>query len=201
MATRSPSPFPVALRLSIDDLGEFRLQIGEELTVEPGVFEGAMAPARASLTRSLHGGARWHLAQGSEDRELLPGDTWGAAGRKYTLLAPDPGSPMHCWKPMGFEAPGVIWMAPGEWEGFSIGRLGTDWSLGGLPHPVELTALDGGLRIACEGGVRKAVGDGEFGGAEPYQLADWTCTQRQSFWNAARPGSGPPLFVTLDPLG
>jgi hypothetical protein len=135
-----------------------------------------------------------------EERILAPGDTWKFGGQEYTVRQPDGASPMYWLQPTNPEVPGMIWLAQGESEGFEVGLPGSAWSLGGLEHVVGVSALDTGLRIECKGGVRRSEGEGDFGGAQPYQEANWKGATRQSFWNSVHQGPGAPLFITLDPL-
>ncbi|MFT4647970.1 MAG: hypothetical protein ACI9X4_001185 [Glaciecola sp.] len=196
------SPLPAALKLSIDDLGDFVLFAGNQLPVGSLLLGSTHAEggATCTLTQSLHDGVQWKLSGVGADRILIPGELWIFAGQEYMVRQPDPASPLLWLQATSPEIPDFLLLAEGSSEGFDIGPPGCALELEGVEHAVACSALESGLRIACEGGVRHSSGDGEFGGARPFQDAPWAISGQQMFWNAARPGSAAPLFITLEPL-
>lgn len=141
---------------------------------------------------------------GAEPLELVAGETVELAGESYRVRVPDEASPLLWLQPItdvgSSERPGLLLMAVGETLGFSIGTAGCAWQVPGVERAIHLSANPEGLRVACEGGVRYSAGDGEFDGALPYQEASWSSTDQQMFWSQARGGSGPPFFITLEPV-
>ncbi len=202
MANPVKSPFPIALKLSIDDLGVFHLMAGEELPLGRFLLGSKHAESEwvATLCQTLHCGARWTLSGVGDDKVLIPGETCSLDRQEYVVCQPDPGSPLLWLQPVGSDLPGILLLGPGDMEGFAVGPPGSAWVLEGVQHAIQICALPEGLRIACEGGVRYSKGDGEFDGARPYQEARWSQSGQQMFWNAARAGSGTPFFITLEPL-
>ncbi len=202
MASPVKSPFPQALRLSIDDLGEFILLVGDHIPAGdllPGLENGETGVV-CTLARSLHGGAQWQVSGMGEPHTLEPGGDWTLGARTYRIEQPDPASPLLCLRAKDSEAPSILLLAEGVGEGFDLGLPGCAWEMEGIQHAVLVEAHECGLRIACEGGVRHSEGDGEFDGARPFQEAPWGMGSRQMFWNSARAGSGAPFFITLDPM-
>ncbi|MCP5023586.1 MAG: hypothetical protein GY930_17685 [bacterium] len=196
------SPFPKALKLSIDDLGVFHLLVGDELPIGEFLLGRKHAEANwvVSMGQTMHAGVRWTLTCVGDDRVLVPGEICTLGAQRYAIHQPDPASPLLWLQSLESDMPGVLLLAPGELEGFAVGPPGSAWVLEGVQHAIQISALPGGLRIACEGGVRYSKGDGEFDGARPHQEASWSRPGQQMFWNAVHAGSGPPFFVTLEPL-
>lgn len=202
MSSTAKSPFPSALRLSIDDVGVFVLLAGDSIPIGSLLLghkhaEGAWV---CNLACSLHSGAQWTVSGMGEARVLSPGEQWTLAGQTYTILQPDAASPLLWLKSQSEDVPGLLLVAEGAGEGFELGLPGGAWELEGVRHAVAFSALESGLRIACEGGVRYSKADGEFDGARPFQEASWSGGGKEMFWNSARAGSGAPLFITLEPF-